>query len=98
LQNAFCPDLKDCKRKITTCVKLRKVAKQNVEFQELLQKCETARVMEGENDLQVAKEKLVVSIKGLFISGPIWSWAHLELSPLGLEVGLNFSPTLQSGP
>ena len=24
--------------------------------------------------------------------------AHLELSPLGLKVGLNFSPTLQSGP
>ena len=35
--------------------------------------------------------------KGRFILGPIWSWAHLELSPLGLEVGLNFSPTLQSG-
>jgi hypothetical protein len=32
-----------------------------------------------------------------FILGPIWSWAYLELSPLGLEVGLNFSPTLQSG-
>ncbi len=30
--------------------------------------------------------------------GPLYIRAHLELSPLGLEVGLNFSPTLQSGP
>ena len=29
---------------------------------------------------------------------PLYIRAHLELSPLGLEVGLNFSPTLQSGP
>ena len=30
--------------------------------------------------------------------GALYIRTHLELSPLGLEVGLNFSPTLQSGP
>ena len=30
--------------------------------------------------------------------GALYIRAHLELSPLGFEVGLNFSPTLQSGP
>ena len=32
------------------------------------------------------------------VLGPLYIRAHLELSLLGLEVGLNFSPTLQSGP
>ena len=39
-----------------------------------------------------------MATQGDFILGPIWSSAHLESSPLGLEVGLSFSPTLQSGP
>ena len=30
--------------------------------------------------------------------GPLYIRAHLELGPFGLEVGLNLSPTLQSGP
>jgi hypothetical protein len=39
----------------------------------------------------------VVNLIALWL-GPLYIRAHLELSPLGLEVGLNFSPTLQSGP
>jgi hypothetical protein len=31
------------------------------------------------------------------VLGPLFIRAHLELSPLALEVGLNFSSTLQSG-
>ena len=38
------------------------------------------------------------SLRTVVTEGPLYIRAHLELSPLGLEVGLKISPTLQSGP